>query len=521
MLPLSLLLVPLACTGPADAPVGVADPAPGPRPNFVVIDIDSMRADRMPLSRDGAVVTPTLARLAREGVVFMQAYSQSGWTLPALLSLLSGRYPQGVSAGPTGRVTLELPERSLPEILALYGYDTVGMWGSTLPSNDPSILGAFSRKLEASLDTPDPLNDPIVAYLDGKPAEPFLLYLHAIDLNSVPAYVPDAALHRWTDPHPHKATSQLQDLFWELHATLGPDLATTHTTSHYDGVLSWYDAGLGRVLDTLDRTGLASNTVVIFTSEHGQELGERGTIGHHGSQYDTVLHVPLVVRDPALPGGRVVTSTVESIDLAPTVLARAGIPVDRQMDGRSWLPLLGSAPAAWPPREVYSYSAREALSVRTDRWKLAIHAKTCPPTTDGAPRTCGELYDLVADPAETANVGDANPAVRADLTAKLEAWGQARIRDGTAPEEDPRLVAALKSGGYWGMVVRAEDLPRIQPGDAPPLDGNLIPAGAPRPGEKLVPPSPDAWRKAAPPPSSAAIETPEERRARRRAQEGE
>ncbi len=510
------LLLLLACTASTtgDPPAPVVTPAPavteGPRPNFVIVDVDSMRADRLPLTRDGAVVTPSLARLAREGVTFTEAYSQSGWTLPALLSLLSGRYPQGVSAGADGRVTLELPERSLPEILMLYGYTTVGMWGSTLPSNDQSILGAFSRKLEPSLDTADPLNDPVVAFLEEKPTEPFFLYVHAVDLNSVPAFVPDAALHRWTEPHAHGAIGQLQDLYKELHGAHGAEAAMTHTTSHYDGFLAWYDAGLGRVLDTLEKTGLASDTVVIFTSEHGQELGERGTVGHHGTQYDTLLHVPLVMRDPAAPGSRVVSGTVESIDLAPTVLARAGIPIDRLMDGRSWIPLLdGEAPAA---RDVYSFSAREVLSIRTDRWKLLIHGKTCPPTTDGSPRLCGELFDHVADPGETTDRGAEHPDVRADLTTKLEAWGRARIRDGTAPTEDPRLVAALKDGGYWGMVVRTEDLP--------PLPGQAVEV-VPQAGDPAFkPPEGEAWRKAPPTAAPRPAETAAERRARRRGEEG-
>lgn len=512
----TFLLLSLACTVPTPGDTPEVTPAPldGPRPNFLVIDIDSMRADRMPLTREGVVATPALARLAREGVTFTEAFSQSGWTLPALLSLLSGRHPRGVTAGPDGHVTWELPARSLPEILALYGYTTVGLWGDTLPSNDLSILGVFSRKLEPSPDTADPLNDPVVAFLEEERTAPFFLYVHALDLNSVPSFVPDAALHRWTDAHPHAPVRQLQDLFGTLRASLGPEAAATHTTSHYDGVLAWYDAGIGRVLDTLDRTGLAADTVVIFTSEHGQELGERGTIGHHGSHYDTVLHVPLVVRDPAAPGGRVLTDTVQSIDLAPTVLARAGIPVDRQMDGRSWLPLMNGAESAEPPRDVYSFSAREALSVRTDRWKLAIHARTCPPTADGAPRACGELYDHVADPGETVDRGPEHPEVRAELTTKLEAWGRARIRDGTAPTEDPRLVAALKEGGYWGMVVRTEDLPPL-PGEPP----RIVPHRAASSGSTPPPgpPVPEPWQTTPPP---APTETPADRRARRRAQEG-
>ncbi|MDP2314367.1 MAG: sulfatase [Pseudomonadota bacterium] len=520
MVPL-LLVVALGCApdAPADASPEAASPeaaaaagapvAPDAvdRPNFVVIDIDSMRADHLPLVRDGVVVTPRLAQLVGESVRFTNAYSQSGWTLPAILSMLSGRSPHGVSDGPEGRVYFELPGRSLPEILALYGYTTVGAWGTTLPNNDPAILGTFAHKLVATPEMTDPLTDPVVDWLTEAPAQPFFLMVHALDLNSVPESIPDTALHRWSDAEPHAAIPQLQDLYNALVPTLGSDRAMAHALSHYDGALAAYDAGVGRILDTLDARGLTERTVVILTSEHGQEFGEHGGIGHHGSGYEAVLHVPLLIRDPTVPGGRDEAGGVQTIDFAPTVLARAGIEVDRLMEGTSWLGLARGEVADWPARDVYSYSSREVLSLRTERFKL-VYGHACP-KKGGPPSGCASLHDLAADPGEQRDVRDANPEVFAALNARLEAWGAARVEDGTASTADPRLTEALKRGGYWGMVYRESDLD----GTADKKNKVVAEAG--------VPADPEPWKKKPPTDFVAPVplETPEQRRARRWAEE--
>ena len=253
-----------------------------------------------------------------------------------------------------GRVTMVLPGRSLPEILALYGYHTVGSWGETLPSHDRGVLAAFGEKLEP---LPGDTGSPAVDWLAGRPEEPFFLYVHEIDLAHTPTQVPDAALHVGVDDPAHAPTAQLSELYPALLATLPKERALAHVTAHYDGALAWYDPEIVRLLGVLDERGLARRTVVVLTSEHGEELLEHGEVAHHGVHYDENLRVPLVVRDPVAGHRPDVTATVEGIDFAPSILERAGVAMDREMEGRSWLPLLGGAAA--PPRTTFAWSSHE------------------------------------------------------------------------------------------------------------------------------------------------------------------
>ena len=230
--------------------------------------------------------------------------------------------------------------------------------------------------------------------------------------------------------------------------------ALAHVTAHYDGALAWYDPEIVRLLGVLDERGLARRTVVVLTSEHGEELLEHGEVAHHGVHYDENLRVPLVVRDPVAGHRPDVTATVEGIDFAPSILERAGVAMDRELEGRSWLPLLGGAAA--PPRTTFAWSSHECASVRDAHWKLALHPCVCPPTAANFP-SCAELYDRVTDPGERTPVGDTNAAERDRLATDLLAWMKVREQKGEAVAEDVQRAEAHGRGAACSHQGRGGD----------------------------------------------------------------
>jgi arylsulfatase A-like enzyme len=207
----------------------------------------------------------------------------------------------------------------------------------------------------------------------------------------------------------------------------------------YYRVLLSVDENVGRVLDFLDRERLAENTIVVYTSDNGFFLGEHGLYDKR-LMYEPSIRVPLVIRYPArIEAGRVDRENmVLNVDVAPTLLQYAGIPVPLEIHGRSLAPLIAGARTPWRDAFLYEYfefpaghCVRKNRGVRTDRWKL-IHFFEQPEEW--------ELYDLKADPDETKNL--ASSPAHAEVVATLRArMAELRRELGDADPPGPAPVA--------------------------------------------------------------------------------
>lgn len=438
-------------------------------PNFLVIDIDTLAISRIGRPQAGGSLTPNLDRLAQEGVRFSQAYSSSGWTVPALFSILSGRWPVPIEI--EGGAIPKAPDRDLPRIFSIYGYHTVAVWGSTL-------VGAVNAAISPSFKTvlpshPGPQGQDVQHYLENTPTEPFFLYVHDVDLHS-PGQGP--GMHQgWRG----------------LYAAAGGGAAgEAAVLDRYDSNLHTYDTTIGKTLDILDKTGLAARTVVVLISDHGQDFFDHAFVDH-GVLYDTTLHVPLIIRDPQGPQGKTIDQLVQTLDLGPTLLSRAKIPLDAEMRGQSLLPLMGGD-GLYASRPVYSLSERCHVSLRDSTHKLILrdgrprpdrswkatggsnevrvslgafmtaHAITLPPPDCQGANAATledlmlEFYDVVADPGETYNLiaeqaDAAVPMVNALLAYMAMSTGSTE----TQPLSDAQ-IETIKQQGYWGMM-HAED----------------------------------------------------------------
>jgi arylsulfatase A-like enzyme len=456
VVPRLLLLSLAACTSPAPLPEGEL------RPNFLLIDIDSLRADRLLLERDGVPVAPHLRALAARGVRFDHAVSQAGWTQPALAALFSGRYPPAIEQRRDEKLTW-LPEGTpnLPTILGWYGYHTAVAWGQTQPEAFPELSRGFDEVYEAD-EGEDYLPGAFLdAWLADHAQEPFFLMIHEIDLHCLRPPAPDPWVARWAEPLPRDEEPCLHGLMRRWGPTLPPRELQPRMIAHYDAGLAWYDEVLGGMLARLEAAGKLEHTVVLLFSDHGQDLFEHGEIGH-GMQWETVLRVPLVVVDPLHPTpGLVRDEVVQTVDLAPTMLSLAGIPLDQQMIGRPLTPLLRPDVGEWPERPVWSLTDREAASLQDGTWKVL--SRRIPPGPRNGPRGEAtrqawvryELYDLAADPGEQRDLAGEDPLRAQELRQRLQAWVQERLAQGqgaTGLELGEAQREKLQQGGYWERV---------------------------------------------------------------------
>ena len=240
---------------------------------------------------------------------------------------------------------------------------------------------------------------------------------------------------------------------------LADEVELAYIRALYDGGVAACDRAVGELLAELERLGLAQETLVVVTSDHGEDLGDRLPLrpGNHGhALYDEQLRVPLILRDPTREFAvRRVTAQVRLVDVMPTILDLLGLPAAADRTGRSLVPLLRGQESE--PRLAWAEIPHHALidagvrwAVRTDAHKLIV----TPPPTRGSGEARLELYDLRADARERSNLAPADPGRRAELMAQLRrvalelnAHGAAVYREVSGPA-DPQLQERLRSLGY-------------------------------------------------------------------------
>jgi tetratricopeptide (TPR) repeat protein len=261
--------------------------------------------------------------------------------------------------------------------------------------------------------------------------------------------VVDAALG-WLETAPERFFLWVH--IYDPHADYRPPepFASRFRKEPYLGEIAFADAQVGRLLDALDARFGAGGTLVVVTADHGESEGEHGEPTHSYSLYDATQHVPLWLAGPGIPAGGSVDEVVRLADVAPTLLELAGAPPLAGADGESLVPLLRSG--GGPPRTAYL----ETLATQLDlEWSPLFGVRTARHKYLRAPRP--ELYDLAADPKEQHNLADAEPALRAELDALLDARMAGRTPAPPNYVPDATSREHLESLGYVVPVARAPD----------------------------------------------------------------
>jgi arylsulfatase A-like enzyme len=250
--------------------------------------------------------------------------------------------------------------------------------------------------------------------------------------------------------------------FYDAHAPYEPPLPYRRAHEHpYDGAVAFIDAQIGQLLKILELRGLLDRTVVVVVGDHGESLGDHGESTHGLFVYESVLHVPLMIRAPrAGLRGRRMSGVTRSVDVMPTVLELLGVPYEGRTDGESLLPLIAGVRRGLHayaenlyPQLRFGWSAVRAL--RAGRFKIVGTARP-------------ELYDLQHDPLERQNLFDVRRDVAAQMLARLRRHAETSADGGAldAPPVDLVLQERLGSLGYVSVATSGAR-PKAQLGPAP------------------------------------------------------
>jgi len=454
----ALLAAGLGACGPAPAP---------PRPHVVVWLVDTLRADRLGCHGYARDTSPRLDALARGGVLFERAHAPANWTQPSVAALLSGRMPGAFDAGfasaaPEGLVMAA-------EHFAAAGYATAGFTATVATAARFGFAQGHEEyeELDLLLDPDqrtkragevygaDRLVDEARRWLDRRArgaapdARPFVLYLHSVDPHA--PYGGPTAGPSFAGPYDGPIDGSVAGIAQaQREGYVFTEADRRHVSDLYDDDVRFNDAQLGALADELAARGLLQDTLLVVVSDHGEELWERGALGHgHANLHAELTHVPLVLHWPAgLPAGRRVPSLVGTLDLLPTLLELCGLPPAADAEGRSLAALArGAAPADAPALLLDRCKGGAPVSaLRTPAWLL--HA-------GGAPGVSG-LFDLGADPAARSDVAGAHAAEEGRLRAALAALVARRdaawagLGAGREVPADAATVEKLRALGYLG-----------------------------------------------------------------------
>jgi arylsulfatase A-like enzyme len=426
-----------------------------PPPSILIVLIDTLRADRLGCYGWKRAETPNMDRLAREGVRFADAIAAASWTLPSHASLFTSLYSSEHGVNARGD-RLSGSATTLAEVLREHGYQTAAFveggfvharsgFDQGFDTFDSSKQGALGRKRDVNA-TFAPAMDWI-----ARAGRPFFVFLHTYQLHS-PYDPPEEVRARLVRPYDGPLPRRVHppDYSWGKGAAVTiPKDDLRYVRDLYDAELAYTDRAVGELLRFLDERGLARDTLVVLTSDHGEELGDHGHFGHGFSLYQEQLRVPLLMRlSGRFDGGRVVEHAVHGIDLAPTLARLAGAAIPAAWSGE---PITLEAPAS--PRLFFvPFATRQdgepTMAMRSGSLKYIDY-----PAGDRPMDELGEgplLFDLSRDPAETRNLWKEDDSGRWIEPARsfLEQHGARFERERAAASSE--LDEQLDALGYGG-----------------------------------------------------------------------
>lgn len=460
-------LLATSCDRPTSR-VGEACAASDPRPDIVLISIDSLRPDHLGAYGYAPPTSPTIDRLAAEGVVFENAVSTTSWTLPAHAAMFTGLYDSAHGA-------LDIDDRlaaghtTLAESLRDAGYRTAGFFGGPFLHPTFGLDQGFEVYRSAMTVVGDDAPDEAIRgyadyashrdvtgprtverfrrWLETADPCPTFVFLHLWDVHY--DYIPPERYVRLFDPDYEGEIDGVDFIRNEaISAGMAPrDLE--HVVALYDGEIRFTDDTIRQLLEDFERARGLDDAIVVVTSDHGDEFFEHQRKGHQKTLFEEVVRVPLIVRWPGrAEAGLRVADQVRLIDLMPTLLEAAGVEEPPRVQGRDIAPLLsgGSLPPQPALLELVCLG-RDQRAWRSNERKLILDRSA----------GLGWLFDLVSDPREQHALQPGTPefdariaGLKARLDAELaaaSAWGEA-IGDREGAEVDADMLERLRALGY-------------------------------------------------------------------------
>lgn len=453
--------------------------APNDGVNCLLITLDTLRQDRLSCYGYERETSPFLDTLATRGYLFEHAYSSSNITKPSHASILTGLYPKHHGVIDNTDKLSDDSILTLPRIFKSEGYDTFAVVSTALLNRERS---GFGRGFDAYYDADSSKQrakatvDKVLRHLGKKKRNrPFFGWVHFFDAHT--RYTPPRDVLKIFEPggdegggyqqgsellpvKPFGGSSMIKHSIPNTVAVAGRrDVA--HYLAAYDGEIRYLDSQLRRLFQQLEQRGLADNTLVVITADHGEMLGEHGIYFNHCSLYREVIQVPLIMVLPNRGGARV-NEVVETLDIGPTLCEILGFEVPENLDGSGLLSVLegGAAPEPF----AYAQHAYDlTISLRTEKEALILPL----PSREDVLRSPFNRYDratylayidaesplyfqLEQDPHERQNrYTTEDQAIQARFK-KLANWYTQRTRDPRRGQRElsQEEIELLKSLGY-------------------------------------------------------------------------
>ncbi len=433
-----------------------------PPPNVLLISLDALRADHLSAAGYLRHTSPFLDELAARGTRYSHASVNTHGTPSSHTTMLSSLYQEThrVWADPASgdRRAPAIPNdvELVQEVFHDAGYTTAAVTGGGWMSASYGFSRGFDLFSDQGRDADQGaalLADSL--QLAAEQGRPIFAFFHTYQVHS--PYLPPARYRTLYGEFP-STIEPTSEALRPLSATAARQLAPTDfdfLISQYDGEIRFLDDCLRSMFRQLGEIGFLDNAVVLITADHGEEFGDHGGLLHRGTLFDELVRVPFIVLGRGVPAGVVDPALVSTVDIAPTLLAAAGIAPPASMEGRD---VRAPSPTPWAGQRTFAQYRNALYSIRTPRFKLIQH--------HGGQL---QLFDLVDDPRERRNLATARPALAARLEAELDAWQRARPRLGDeatarteinpATEPQPRPMGYPKSTA--GGPVAAREIDRI------------------------------------------------------------
>lgn len=410
--------------------------------NVVVILIDTLRADHMSYNGYERETTPILDAFAKENLNFTHAIAASNWTPPSISSIFTGVYPTVHghmplrSDGTHEQRTTKLDDNfvMLAEVFKQGGYVTAGISANPLIPERLGFAQGFDTYIDMNRVRAREVNDRTLEQLEllKKQSKPFFIYIHYID------------------PHDPYLPPKKYDIFQGPLKSREYPAKQVKLMARYDGEIRYVDKSVGEILDWMKSNGLYDDSIILITSDHGEQFKERGSQGHVDKLNSEETHVPFLLKAREQKGQ--ITLPISHVDILPTLADLVNLPIPSYVQG---VPLLKDFSAA-TRSGVLSEAVRHynlKSFVRTDGKKIIASYPLADPLVraDKLDAQAEELYDTLEDPAELKPLDDTS------LGDELRTGYQALYQEVRKPSSrfnsrsigvDPSQLQNLKSLGY-------------------------------------------------------------------------
>jgi len=416
-------------------------------PNVVLITIDTLRADHLGAYGYERDTSPNIDKLAEDGVLYENAFSQAPWTYPSLSSIHTSLYPSQISRF-SAYLKISDSLLTLAEYMKNNSYKTIAVVSNRYAGKTYGFAQGFDVFEERNIMDHDSITSQLVTEaavdsINEYAEKPFFLWIHYMDPHTQYNHHPE---HAYRQENTSNITVPLKEKDLNPIADSLNEADLRFIADTYDEEIAYTDEYVGKLINTLKEQGLYDNTIIVLTSDHGEELLDRNRFGHGDTLYNELLHIPLIIHNPLEDklNGTKVSRNVETRSIAGTIAEECGLP-NNHFKGINLLRI----PSEHIDGEfVFSQQGQNSerdpvkRAVFMKEWKLIENVK------DGT----FELYDLSNDPHEQNNLyGSGRPGIselQNLLASQLSGFKPVLVAEPEKAEPSEEDIKQLKALGY-------------------------------------------------------------------------